>query len=275
MDYGMATVSNKMSNSQNGVLKRVGNFSNLVRSVPTRVQNVKDANKKKYQNAIDESVAHGSAMVGAFGGDKDAVAINKGKKIEAKKKDMKEAPMNTATDIEAEAKAQNLIAQKDGIKEKDIQDLIASLDKLDEDTRKAALKKAEQVGYGHLSAKYKADKETDEWIKTQNATRAAAGDPVLDSATIESRRSLNRQRITTDMYQNMSGNTLAKQKIYANYANSTAAPGSEEHRNLELAFTAMESRVAGLRGRDAVDFRSGDGASNRAAERAAAQAKTW
>lgn len=86
MDYGMATMSNKASNSQNRVLKTMGNSLNLVRSVPTRVKNVRDAGKKNYQNAIDESVAHGSAMVGAFGGDKDAVAIIKERRSKQRRK---------------------------------------------------------------------------------------------------------------------------------------------------------------------------------------------
>lgn len=138
---------------------------------------------------------------------------------------MKETPMNTATDIEAEAKAQNLIAQKDGIKEKDIQDLIASLDKLDEDTRKAAIKKAASEGYGHLTMDY----EVSQRKKEQEV--AIARDPSITKLST----SQIRANVARDKFGGMSPEVLAKQKVMQQYNKTNRSDPGYQNMNVAMS----------------------------------------
>ncbi len=262
-DYGMARMTNRMAGSQNKGAAFIGKGMGLVRSVPDRVGNMKKESKENYAKALETSKAHGLAIGGdKLGGDKNAVNANIGKQIEEKKKKLKETPLNTATNIEAEAKAQLLIDKKDGIKEDDIKNLIKSLDSLDEDTKKAALKKAGNEGYGHLTAAYEANKEHEAEVKSENQRRNFHSMSALTPAEIQTMRENKMNEKMKSTYENMDGKTMAKQKIFTTYKKSNIS--SPDHDATERAYVVADEHIKRtLRGRNLLDFNSAAGAANR------------
>jgi hypothetical protein len=244
-----ATVSAlKMADTATGRIasKTAAATHGLYGGVKQRFKNSDDAYKSKYtstRDGVSARVQQAGTNIGqeqsdprwkkaagavlGYGGDKNAVAANKGKQIEAEKKSMKETPLNMASDIEAEAKAQNLIDKKDGVKEQDIRDLIASLDKLDENTKKAAVKKARETGNGHIaydahmaslegqissgtisrpdahrqSFNYAFGENVDgkTWIKNKEMVRRAADDPQYVHAAMHLQNKLDRVGFARDV----------------------------------------------------------------------------
>ena len=257
-DYGMARTTNKMAGSQNKTFSNIGKGLGAIRSLPDRVKNINKNSKEGYANALATSKAHGlSTFGGAIGGDKNAVAIDKGKQIEAEKKRIKEAPQNTAKNIEAEAKAQLLIDKKDGIKEEDITKLIKSLDKLDEDTKKAALKKANNEGYGHLTAAY----ETDKAMESENQNRRTMDQSPYTAQQHEQVRAAKLKAKLTETYENMDGKTMAKQKVFASY--NRASVNSPEYADAtagyEVARDHVDATKKKMSPRDRLDYESAAG----------------
>ncbi len=260
-NQGTAWAGNKLSNLKgDGVWKKIGRGAgtsiNVARSIPQRGKNIAQNRRDSYNEAIEESRARGltvgtglseklqvdnpdgtkarwynRAMGSAVGGggDKNAVAANKGKQIEAEKKRMKETPLNEATEIKAEAKAQSIIEKKDNVTEENIKELIKSLDKLDGDTRKLALKKARETGHGHLTM----DHEMAELRKTN------AGAPDF---TI-------REMAAHKIFSGMDAKTLARQKVAQEYVKTP------DNQNLRSGFAAMESKLSKLSDKSKADFR--------------------
>lgn len=256
-NQGVAWTGNKLSTLKgDGVWKKigrgVGTGVNVARSVPQRGKNWAQNRKDSYNETIEESRARGLSAgsnigkdkdasermkkFGTFmstanekmGGDKNAVAANKGKQIEAEKKRMKETPLNEADEIKTEAKAQSIIEKKDNVTEDNIKELIKSLNQLDGDTRKLALKKARDTGHGHLTMEY-------EMAELRKDNPRASDEKIREMASHK-------------IFSGMDAKTLAKQKVAQEYAKDSG------NQNLRAGFAAMQSKLNTLSAKSMADF---------------------
>ncbi len=221
---------NYMANNENSALdRRVAKGMSVLRSLPTRARNFKDESARQYQSTIDESIARGVSIGPEWaGGDKKALERSKGKKIEEEKKKMREAPINTATDIGSEAKAQVLSEKRVDLLNEEVDELIKTFDKLDTETQKAVKRKMRESGYGHNVVQLEVSE-----ITKKEAEKARMGQVSLSSAEI-------RQQALKNVYGKMEVKTLAKQKAIKEY-------GAEENPQYRDDFNFVYDRYQNLR----------------------------
>lgn len=219
----------------------------IVSGVGQRFKNAEDERRKRFAATKDKfssgvqqfgtsigqkpdssRLARAAGKITGWGGDEDALARSKGRRIEEEKKKMREAPLNTATDVEDEAKAQVLSEKKVDLLNEEVDELIKIFDKLDTETQKAVKKKMRNSGYGHNVVQLEVSE-----ITKKEAEKARMGQVSLSSAEI-------RQQALKNVYGKMEVKTLAKQKAIKEY-------GAEENPQYRDDFNFVYDRYRNLR----------------------------
>ena len=238
---------NYLARSESGVDKSVARGLSTLRSLPTRARNFKENSEKRYRSNVDESIARGvSTAPGLMGGDKQALERNRGKKIEDEKKKMREAPVNTATNIENEAKAQVLSEKKADLLDTEVEQLIETFSTLDAETQKAVKKKMRESGYGHRVLEMDIAHEE---AQRQEVARTTGASPLPLTQN-------EMDKMAQNVFGGMNVATLAKQKASTVYRDTSAAAGTAEHQRAESAYLAMRSRYERLTLRAQQDFQN-------------------
>lgn len=233
---------NKLANIQgDGAVRRFlrdsGKELSVIRSAPQRWKNYRDNAQEKYDETISEVRARGvSTAPGLMGGDKDALERDKGKKIEEAKKKMRESPLNTATDIKSEARAQVLSEKKVDLLDNEVDELIKTFDKLDTETQKTVKKKMRDSGYGHKVLEM--DIAHEEARRHKVAASGGSAFVPLSRAEIED--------MAGSVFGGMKAEILAKQRASMVYRDTKAAVGSDVYNRHQAAYIAMSNRHSQL-----------------------------
>lgn len=230
----------------------------IVSGVGQRFKNAEDERRKRFSATKDKfssgvqqfgtgvgqqpdsgRLARAAGKITGWGGDEDALARSKGRRIEEEKKKMREAPLNTATDVEDEAKAQVLSEKKVDLLNEEVDELIKTFDKLDTETQKAVKKKMRNSGYGHKVVEMDISREE------ARRQRVAAG----GGSTFVPLSQNEINDMAKNVFGGMNAEVLAKQRAAAAYRDTRAAVESDEYNRQQASYVAMSSRHGQLTAR--------------------------